>query len=162
MKAIRNKLCIDCGGLISRQAKRCLVCKNKGRNNPNYGKHRKCSKETKIKISKANTGNVASKATKLKLSLMRKGKLNARWKGGKTYTKYGYILIYSPNHPHKIYNKYVLEHRLVMEKYLGRHLTKEEVVHHKGIKYPLGSIENKQDNRLKNLRLFKTNAEVST
>ena len=36
----------------------------------------------------------------------------------------------------------------------GGYLKPEEIVHHKGIKYPLVSIENKQDDRPENLRLF--------
>jgi len=44
-----------------------------------------------------------------------------------------------------------------MEKHLGRYLKPEECVHHKGIKYPIGSIENKQDNRIENLELSNRN-----
>ncbi len=84
------------------------------------------------------------------------GKNNYFWNGGKHTKQYGYIAIYSPDHPFKTKDNYVLEHRLVAEKYLGRFLTEEEVVHHKGIKYPIGSIENKQDNRIENLELFPT------
>ena len=48
----------------------------------------------------------------------------------------------------------VLEHRLVVAKALGRNLHRWEVVHHKGVKYPKGSIEDKQDNRYpENLQL---------
>ena len=47
-----------------------------------------------------------------------KGKNHSKWNGGRIVTPFGYILKYSPSHPHK--NKmgkgYVLEHRLVMEK----------------------------------------------
>ena len=58
----------------------------------------------------------------------------------------GYISILIPEHPHA--NKYgrVLEHRLVMEKSLGRYLSPVEVVHHKG---------RKNDNRIEKLMLFK-------
>ena len=72
------------------------------------------------------------------------------WKGGKIITTSGYILIYSSNHPFNC-RRYVREHRLVMEKYLGRYLTPKEVVHHKN------GIVN--DNRLENLKLFKNDSE---
>jgi hypothetical protein len=65
----------------------------------------------------------------------------------------GYILIYKPNHPEAIQN-YILEHRYIIEQHINRPLKKNEVVHHKGIKYPIGSIENKQDNRIENLELL--------
>jgi len=77
------------------------------------------------------------------------GKRNPNWKGGK-HIKLGYILIYSPDHPYRNSTGYVREHRLVMEKHLGRYLNKDEVVHH------LNGI--KGDNRIENLELM-TNAE---
>ncbi len=74
-----------------------------------------------------------------------KGKESSTWRGGRNYTGSGYIEIYKPNHPFNV-RGYVREHRLVMEKKLGRHLTKEEVVHH------INRI--KTDNRIENLKLF--------
>jgi len=67
------------------------------------------------------------------------------WKGGIRITKEGYIAIYSPHHPYAKKDKTVLEHRLVMEKYLGRYLLPKEIIHHKN------GIEN--DNRIENLQL---------
>jgi len=65
--------------------------------------------------------------------------------------KNGYIAIYSPKHPNKTERGYVREHRLVMEKQIGRLLRSEEVVHHIN--------GNKQDNRIENLKLYSSNKE---
>ena len=71
-----------------------------------------------------------------------------RWKGGRRDHVAGYVLVYCPNHPHAHVTKTVMEHRLVMEKHLGRFLRPEERVHH------INKI--KTDNRIKNLKLFKS------
>jgi hypothetical protein len=71
--------------------------------------------------------------------------LNGRWKGGRIVEKFGYILIKKPSHPHCDYKGYVREHRIVMEKHLGRFLDPSEVVHHIN--------HNPSDNRIENLFL---------
>ena len=71
------------------------------------------------------------------------GNKHGYWKGGRTTDKYGYVYVYKPNHPNAIHGRYVLEHRLVIEKHIGRHLNKEDIVHH------INKIKN--DNRLDNL-----------
>jgi len=58
----------------------------------------------------------------------------------------GYIKIFKPLHPYCDKNGYVFEHRLVMEKQIGRYLYKYELVHH--INKKTG------DNRIANLMLF--------
>ena len=61
------------------------------------------------------------------------GKLASNWKGGRRLAGTGgrYIHIYKPEHSKSDSNGYVMEHRLIMEKKIGRYLTSEEIVHHK-------------------------------
>ena len=80
-----------------------------------------------------------------------KGEKNSSWKGGRGHDSKGYVLIYSPNHPHKSMGQYVFEHRLVMEAHLGRPLLPTEVVHHIN-----GIVD---DNRIENLMLFSDTGE---
>lgn len=66
----------------------------------------------------------------MQLSLKNSGKGSSTWNGGVNHTN-GYRKIWSENHPLSDARGYVFEHRLVMEKMVGRYLTKEEVVHHR-------------------------------
>jgi hypothetical protein len=59
----------------------------------------------------------------------KRGAETANWKGGKIIRN-GYIMIKVNEHPPANYGGYVQEHRLIMEKYLGRQLTENELVHH--------------------------------
>ena len=82
----------------------------------------------------------------------RSGPGHPDWKGGVHVNTQGYRMIYTPGHPHaKKPVPYVFEHRLVMEKKLGRYLLPGEVVHHKnGVN---------DDNRIENLELFSNNGD---
>ncbi len=72
---------------------------------------------------------------------------------GRRHNSCGYIIIYSPNHPLCRHDKTVLEHRLVMEKHIGRLLTPKEVIHHiNGVR---------DDNRIENLKLLKCSRDHS-
>lgn len=73
------------------------------------------------------------------------GERNSNWKGGRKTDSHGYIWLYVPEHPHSR-DRYVREHRLVMEKYLGRYLKENEVVHHKD--------GDKKNNNISNLELI--------
>jgi hypothetical protein len=82
-----------------------------------------------------------------------KGDKNGTWKGGKIYNGTGYVWILCENHPVTSFGNYVFEHRLVMEKRIGRYLKPEEIVHHiNGIR---------DDNRIENLKLTTRRAHPS-
>ena len=80
----------------------------------------------------------------------------AHFKGGIGHKKKrcdGYISIYFPDHPRSTKEGYIMEHVLVMEAALGRHLSPDEVVHHKNFK--------RDDNRLSNLQLMTKHSHMS-
>lgn len=108
-------------------SKRCAnIYNNTGKKNPMYGRR-----------------------GKLAPAFGKKGEKSFNWNGGKKRER-GYVLVLVPNHPFSI-NGYVREHRLVMEKKLGRFLDPKEIIHH------INHV--KDDNREENLMLYKNNGE---
>lgn len=93
-----------------------------------------------------NTGKIMTKEQKIN----KFGEKSHLWKGGTFIDKIsGYVYVLFKEHPFSNTKGYIRKHRLVMEKHIGRYLTKEEVVHHiNGIK---------TDNKLENLMLFPNN-----
>lgn len=77
------------------------------------------------------------------------GPKHGMWKGGRTITEGGYVAVFVPSDDPLASMRskagYVLEHRLVMARHLGRSLLPNETVHHKD--------GDKKNNKLKNLQL---------
>jgi hypothetical protein len=95
-----------------------------------------------------------SKKVREQISKSRKGKAlreaNPAWIGGKI-KRIGYIMILNTKHPFSNKDGYIFEHRIVMEKKIGRYLKPKEVVHHINHK--------RTDNRPANLMLFASSGE---
>lgn len=70
---------------------------------------------------------------------VRLGPLHSQWKGGRTVNSEGYVMV-------RIEGRYRQEHRVVMERMLGRPLHPFENVHHKNGR--------RDDNRPENLELW--------
>jgi hypothetical protein len=152
-----EKTCIVCGVKYSvYQKSPSIYCSRKCYGKSKKGKpvfdttgtRRSLSAETRMKMSLSHIGKTLSDITKKKLSEAKKGKRTGKQShkfiNGRHMAR-GYVFVLDNEHP---YNNsgYVLEHRIVMEKHIGRYLRAEETVHHIN--------EDRSDNRLENLMLF--------
>lgn len=101
------------------------------------------------KIGQKRKGKKMSEVAKEKISKAHKqGGIGHKKKRGD-----GYIAIYFPDHPKANKEGYIMEHVLVMEALIGRHLRDNECVHHID--------ENRQNNKKENLKLMTISEHMS-
>jgi len=127
---MKTKICKQCGKEFIKDSR---ISYEK------YSRQRFCSKTCGLYSRK---GEVRPNKT---------GENHPGWKGGRRKIENGYIIVSRPKHPYCQSHGYILEHRLVMEKHLGRYLHPKEIVHHIN--------GHKTDNRIENLELIKNQSQ---
>jgi hypothetical protein len=172
-----TRRCPECRNLLSytttrsrneadRRARLCRSCAKKGQRNPNVGREftieqrrqisecnraRGISRETRRKMSAAQSGRKLSAAHCRAIAESKRGAGNPNWGGGVKRQSEGRVMLLRPGHPSAHKDGYVLRARLVAEEKVGRVLGKYEVVHHVN-----GTVD---DDRPENLMVFASNAE---
>jgi len=144
MRNVADRLGISAGNVCNR-------CRRMGISRERFigMRGKKHSEETKERLSKANKGRKFSEEHNKRIA-------EAKKKGGIGHKKKktdGYIMVYFPDHPCSNKDGYIMEHILVMECILGRHLNENEVVHHINHK--------RDDNRKENLMLMTASEHMS-
>lgn len=110
---------------------------------------RKLSDKQRLAMSKRNKGRIVSDDTRKRMS-------DSLKQGGIGHEKQrsdGYIYVYFPDHPNSSKGGYIMEHILVMEALIGRHLESNECIHHINRK--------RDDNRKENLKLMTVSEHMS-
>jgi len=120
------------------EAQRGMFC---GPKNPMYGK--KHTPETLKKMSESRKGLLCGRDHPC---YGKRGEKSRSWKGGRKVSTSGYVVIFKPGHPYANSNGYIPEHRLVMERHIGRYLDFKELVHHID--------SNRKNNVLSNLKIL--------
>lgn len=85
------------------------------------------------------------------LGFAQRGEANPAFSGGRHMLKTGYMVVLAPDDPEADSRGYVLEHRMVIRRAIGRMLLPGEVVHHKD--------GDKTNNNPVNLFVFTSQAE---
>lgn len=143
-----HRIADELGIAVGKVYNRLKICGVKSRDSCDYP----LSDESRRKIAEAGRrgkGRKRSEDTRRKLS-------EAKFKGGIGYKKKrsdGYIAVYFPDHPCASKDGHVMEHILVVEAVVGRHLYSNECVHHLNGK--------RDDNRANNLLLMTSSDHMS-
>lgn len=144
MHVIANELGVSVGS-VHKYIRRYGITSRRSTDYPITEKQREAGR----RASQARKGMHASEETRAKMSEARQN----RGIGHRKKRTDGYISIYFPDHPMSSKDGYILEHTLVMEAVIGRHLKPDECVHHIN--------KDRSDNRAINLRLMTRSEHTS-
>ena len=140
------------------QSKKCFWCKKRYYKCINicsqqWKKSRFCSRKCAVQYgSKVCKNYLTGIKARKEMGFSQYGKKNNNWQGGKYLSHQGYWIIWiGRGKPMANKKGYVLLHRYIVGRHLGRPLKRGEVVHHKN-----GIIT---DNRFRNLKLFRNHQE---
>lgn len=136
MRVLRSRFCIPCGStffprrgqlVLGRGTACSKSCAARGDRNPFYGRKHSAESMARAVKTKRARGKILT------------GPRNPSWKGGRYVAKNGYVVI-------RVDGIQRHEHRVVMERHLGRPILSSEMVHHIN--------GNKSDNRIENLEVM--------
>lgn len=122
------------------KTKICIICKKEFSKNKNYSK----LQWDKKKFCDKTCFGIYNR--KLLIERFKNKENHPRWRGGIQKHGDGYVQIIDINHVSADSRGRVLEHRYVVEKYLGRKLSDKEIVHHIN--------HDKLDNHIENLEIL--------
>ena len=95
------------------------------------------TEETKKNIANFRKGKKANKESRLKMSWSHFKRNGSKFKR----IRYGYMTIFAPEHPYSNCLNRIFEHRLVMEKKLGRYLKSDLTTAKEHRKYEVTGLE---------------------
>lgn len=137
---LRRTDCAVCGKvLVAKQAVYCSrECIAVGRTTLEERPCESCGKPMKVQPHQFGKRRACSRACNDDLKRI-------KGPGARLRLATGYISVYYPSHPNAMKDGRVLEHRLVMEKHIGRYLRRDEEINH------INHV--RDDNRIENLEI---------